>query len=115
MQEILRQVSRLILMGAFAVSTALAQSPPPTQDPAKIQPPSERTQKSQDQPVQQQDTVSPKNSKEDVDAIGNRNVPARRVEVEKVKGIGILARYDEYPVSAHAGDLSEMFAAFVVG
>jgi predicted Zn-dependent protease len=74
MQEILRQASRLTLLGAFAVGTALAQSPPPTQDPAKVQPPSEQTQKSQQQPVQQQDNVSPKNSKEDVDAIGNRSV-----------------------------------------
>ncbi len=74
MQEILRQASRLTLLGAFAVSTALAQSPPPTQDPAKVQPPSEQSQKSQQQPVQQQDNVSPKNSKEDVDAIGNRSV-----------------------------------------
>jgi beta-barrel assembly-enhancing protease len=74
MQEILRQASRLILLAAVTVSTALAQSPPPTQDPAKVQPPSEQTQKSQNQPVQQQDNVSPKNSKEDVEAIGNRNV-----------------------------------------
>jgi predicted Zn-dependent protease len=74
MQEILRQAGRLMLLGAFAVSTALAQSPPPTQDPAKVQPPSEQSQKSQQQPVQQQDNVSPKNSKEDVDAIGNRGV-----------------------------------------
>jgi predicted Zn-dependent protease len=74
MQEILRQASRLTLLSAFAVSTALAQSPPPTQDPTKVQPPSEQTQKSQQQPVQQQDNVSPKNSKEDVDAIGNRSV-----------------------------------------
>ena len=74
MQEILRQASRLTLLGAFALSTALAQSPPPTQDAAKVRPPSEQTQKSQDQPVQQQDNVSPKNSKEDVDAIGNRSV-----------------------------------------
>jgi beta-barrel assembly-enhancing protease len=73
-QKILRQASRLILLGAFAVSTALAQSPPPTQDAAKVQPPSEQTQKSQDQPVQQKDNVSPKNSKEDVEAIGNRSV-----------------------------------------
>jgi predicted Zn-dependent protease len=74
MQKILRQGSRLILLGAFAGSTALAQSPPPTQDPAKVQAPSEQSQKSQDQPVQQQDNVSPKNSKEDVEAIGNRSV-----------------------------------------
>lgn len=74
MQTILRQASRLTILGALAASTVLAQSPPPTTDPSKVTPPSEQTQKSQDQPVQQQDTVSPKNSKEDVDAIGNRNV-----------------------------------------
>jgi beta-barrel assembly-enhancing protease len=74
MQTILRQASRLTILGALAASTVLAQSPPPTSDPSKVTPPSEQTQKSQDQPVQQQDTVSPKNSKEDVDAIGNRNV-----------------------------------------
>jgi beta-barrel assembly-enhancing protease len=74
MQEILRQASRLTLLAAVTVSIALAQSPPPTQDPAKVQPPSEQTQKSQNQPVQQQDNVSPKNSKEDVDTIGNRKV-----------------------------------------
>ena len=74
MREILRQVSRLTLVGGFAVSTALAQSAPPAQDPAKVTSPAEQTQPSQQQPVQQQDTVSPKNSKEDVDAIGNRNV-----------------------------------------
>jgi beta-barrel assembly-enhancing protease len=74
MQTILRQASRLTILGALAASTVLAQSPPPTSDPSKVTPPSEQTQKSQDQPVQQQDTVSPKNSKEDVDAIGNRSV-----------------------------------------
>jgi len=74
MQTILRAASRLTILGALAASTILAQSPPPTSDPSKVTPPSEQTQKSQDQPVQQQDTVSPKNSKEDVDAIGNRNV-----------------------------------------
>jgi beta-barrel assembly-enhancing protease len=74
MQAILRQASRLTILGALAASTVLAQSPPPTSDPSKVTPPSEQSQKSQDQPVQQQDTVNPKNSKEDVDAIGNRNV-----------------------------------------
>jgi predicted Zn-dependent protease len=72
--EILRHTSRLVLMSALAAGTVLAQSPPPTQDPAKVAPPSEQTQKSQEQPVQQQDTVNPKNSKEDVEAIGNRGV-----------------------------------------
>ena len=74
MQEILRQASRLTVLGLLAASTALAQSPPPTQDPAKATPPSEQTQKAQQKPVEQQDNVSPKNSKEDVDAIGNRGV-----------------------------------------
>jgi beta-barrel assembly-enhancing protease len=74
MQAILRQVSRITILGALAASTVLAQSPPPTSDPSKVPPTSESQQKSQDQPVQQQDSVNPKNSKEDVDAIGNRNV-----------------------------------------
>jgi predicted Zn-dependent protease len=74
MKDFLRQASKVILVGALTASTVLAQSPPPTQDPSKVPPPSEQTQKSQDKPVQQQDTVSPKNSKEDVDAIGNRGV-----------------------------------------
>jgi beta-barrel assembly-enhancing protease len=74
MQAILRQASRITILGALAASTVLAQSPPPTSDPAKVAPPSEQQQKAQEQPVQQQDTVSPKNSKEDVDAIGNRKV-----------------------------------------
>jgi beta-barrel assembly-enhancing protease len=74
MREILRHAGRLGLLGALAATTVLAQSPPPQQDPSKVTPPSEQTQKSQDQPVQQQDTVNPKNSKEDVEAIGNRSV-----------------------------------------
>jgi beta-barrel assembly-enhancing protease len=74
MQEILRQTSKLVLIGALTAGTAWAQSPPPVQDPAKATPPSEQSQKSQQQPVQQQDTVNPKSSKEDVDAIGNRGV-----------------------------------------
>jgi beta-barrel assembly-enhancing protease len=53
------------------------QTPPPpaTQQPAPPQPaPPAQTQNPQDQPIQQPDTVHPKNSKDDVDAIGNRNV-----------------------------------------
>ena len=50
-------------------------NPIPTAQPAPPQPaPAAQTQAPQDQPVPQQDTVHPKNSKEDVDAIGNRNV-----------------------------------------
>jgi beta-barrel assembly-enhancing protease len=74
MQSILRQATRLAALTTLAASVAWAQSPPPTTDPSKAPPPSEGTQKSQDAPVQQKDTVDPKNSKEDVDAIGNRNV-----------------------------------------
>ena len=48
--------------------------PPPPQAPtpqATSQPPQKTAA---DQPVQQKDTVTPKNSKEDVEAIGNRGV-----------------------------------------
>jgi predicted Zn-dependent protease len=56
-----------------------SQTQPQTQAPAQPAPPQPAppptpTQAPQDQPVTQQDTVHPKNSKEDVDAIGNRNV-----------------------------------------
>jgi beta-barrel assembly-enhancing protease len=74
MESILRQMLRLALLGALAAGTVMAQSPPPTPDSNKTQPASERTQSGQQQPVQQQDKVTPKNSKEDVEAIGNRNV-----------------------------------------
>src|SRR5580700_11227803 len=57
-----------------------SQTQPQTQAPTQPAPPQPappapaQTQAPQDQPVAQQDTVHPKNSKEDVDAIGNRNV-----------------------------------------
>ncbi len=50
------------------------QTPPQPAPPQPAAPASTQTQAPQDQPVQQQDTVHPKNSKDDVDAIGNRNV-----------------------------------------
>jgi predicted Zn-dependent protease len=54
------------------------QSPTPTAQPAPPQPapptPAQTTQAPQNQPVPQQDTVHPKNSKDDVEAIGNRSV-----------------------------------------
>ncbi|HEX3118635.1 MAG TPA: M48 family metallopeptidase [Candidatus Acidoferrum sp.] len=74
MASILRQATRLAALTTLAASVAWAQSPPPTSDPTKAPPPSEGTQKSQSAPVEQKDTVDPKNTKEDVDAIGNRNV-----------------------------------------
>jgi predicted Zn-dependent protease len=75
------------LMAAPAFSAPQTQNPPPpptTQDPSKTPaPPAQQPASTQpaaqqpapgSQPVQQQDTVNPKNSKEDVEAIGNRNV-----------------------------------------
>jgi predicted Zn-dependent protease len=74
MKDILRHTLQFALLGGLAAGTAWAQSPPPTPDPAKTQPASEQTQAGQQKPVEQKDTVNPKNSKEDVEAIGNRNV-----------------------------------------
>src|SRR6202007_2121752 len=74
MREILRHAGRLGLLGALAATTVLAQSPPPASPDPKSHPSQQQTQQSTPQPVQQQDTVNPKNSKEDVEAIGNRSV-----------------------------------------
>ena len=73
MRMIPRKMSTFAFVAALAVGTALAQSPPPTQDPAKA-PPSDKGQATPDKPVAQQDTVKPRNSEEDVEAIGNRKV-----------------------------------------
>ncbi len=73
MQEIRRRMMRSALLGALTLGTALAQSPPPAPDPAKGEDRSGQSQKAQ-QPVEQQDTVHPRNSKDDVEAIGNRKV-----------------------------------------
>ncbi len=82
MQSVLRRAlklaPKLTLMSALAAAPAFAlpQSPDPPQDPAKEQPAAkpQTQQPTTSQPVQQQDTVKPKNSKEDVEAIGNRSV-----------------------------------------
>src|SRR6266852_2104234 len=85
MRNILRHTLKLALVGALVASSAFAapqsQDPPaPAAEPAKTPPPAQQpaTQPAQQQPgsqpVQQQDTVTPKNSKEDVEAIGNRSV-----------------------------------------
>jgi predicted Zn-dependent protease len=71
--QILRHAVKLTLLGTLAAGTAFAQSPPPAQDPTKPASTSQDSKASQP-PVKQQDTVNPKNSKEDVEAIGNRNV-----------------------------------------
>src|SRR3989449_8088716 len=81
MEAIFRHTLKLALVGALTAGSALAapqsqDPPPPAQDPAKT-PPSAQQQTQQQtgaQPVQQKDTVTPKNSKEDVEAIGNRSV-----------------------------------------
>src|SRR5258706_15315050 len=80
MQEILRHPLKLALVGALvagSASPAPQTQDPPSQDPAKPPPPPAQQQTQQQtgsQPVQQKDTVTPKNSKEDVEAIGNRSV-----------------------------------------
>jgi len=81
MEAIFRHTLKLALVGALTAGSALAAAqsqdpPPPAQDPAKTPPPAQQQtqQQTAPQPVQQKDTVTPKNSKEDVDAIGNRNV-----------------------------------------
>jgi len=60
--------------GQTPSQTQTPTQPAPPQ-PAPPQPtPGAQTQGPQDQPIAQQDTVHPKNSKDDVEAIGNRNV-----------------------------------------
>src|SRR2546429_321013 len=62
--------------------------------PAKTQPPAVQRQSQQqlgsEQPVPQQDTVNPKNSKDDVEAIGNRKVSCHMnwFSLEKEIGLG---------------------------
>src|SRR5215467_9275540 len=78
------------LLAIFAFA-ARSQDPPPQQDPSKTQQPTQQAQQpSSDQPVQQKDTVNPKNSKEDVEAIGNRNVSChlQLFSLEKEMGLG---------------------------
>src|SRR5713101_2695873 len=79
MQEILRHTLKLALVSALLAGTAFAapqSQDPPSQDPAKTPPPAQQQTQQQtgSQPVPQKDTVTPKNSKEDVEAIGNRSV-----------------------------------------
>ena len=79
MQDILRQALKLALLSTLVAGSAFASpqsQDPPSQEPAKTPPPAQpqTQQQTGSQPVQQKDTVTPKNSKEDVEAIGNRNV-----------------------------------------
>jgi beta-barrel assembly-enhancing protease len=85
MKAILRHALSLALGGALLAASAFAapQSQDPAPDPSKTPPPAQQPSQQQaqqtqqqtgSQPVPQKDTVNPKSSKEDVDAIGNRNV-----------------------------------------
>ncbi len=79
MKQLLRHISGLLLATALFAGPALAapQSQPPQdqgQAPAQPQQPATPPKAPQEQPVPQQAQVTPKNSKEDVEAIGNRNV-----------------------------------------
>lgn len=83
-----RPTLKIVLAAALFVTPGmlLAQSQPPTQAPPSqpTTPPTTSSQQQQapaasaqpgdDTAIQQPDTVKPKNSKDDVDAIGNRNV-----------------------------------------
>jgi predicted Zn-dependent protease len=82
MHAIFRHTLTLALASSLITGSAFAApqsqdppTPPPAQDPAKATPPAQQPQQpSGSQPVQQKETVTPKNSKEDVEAIGNRSV-----------------------------------------
>ena len=82
MHAIFRHTLTLALASSLITGSAFAApqsqdppTPPPAQDPAKATPPAQQPQRpSGSQPVQQKETVTPKNSKEDVEAIGNRSV-----------------------------------------
>src|SRR5205807_548939 len=79
MQDILRHSLKLVLVSALVADSAFAapqsQDPPaPAADPAQQPVPAQTQQQTGSQPVPQKDTVTPKNSKEDVEAIGNRSV-----------------------------------------
>jgi len=78
MQDMMRHALGLALASALLAGPALAR---PQSDPTPPPPPSSSSTNSQtqkapggDAPIPQKDTVTPKNSKDDVDAIGNRDV-----------------------------------------
>src|SRR5207302_5286911 len=94
MNAILRQSlnlalgSALLAIPAFAIPQSQA---PPQQDSTKAQPAQQQAQQpGSEQPVPQKDTVNPRNSQEDVEAIGNRKVSCHMnwFSFEKEIGIG---------------------------
>jgi predicted Zn-dependent protease len=97
MNAILRLSLTSVLGSALAAIPAFSapqSQNPPQQDPAKTQQPAQQPQAQQqpssEQPVPQKDTVNPKNSKEDVEAIGDRKVSCHMnwFSLEKEIGIG---------------------------
>ena len=78
MKEFTKQFLSLALAGTLIAGPAFAaprsQDPPQTQSQENKDKKDAAKQDPATQPIQQQETVNPKNSKEDVEAIGNRNV-----------------------------------------
>jgi diguanylate cyclase (GGDEF)-like protein len=71
MLKTLRRIIRSSLLSALSAGAAVAQSPAPTPDSAKVEDRSAQSEQRQQQPIEQQDTIHPRNSKDDVEAIGN--------------------------------------------
>jgi predicted Zn-dependent protease len=97
MNTILKHSLTFVLGSALAAIPAFSapqSQNPPQQDPAKTQQPAQQPQAQQqpgsEQPVAQKDTVNPKNTKEDVEAIGDRKVSCKMnwFSLEKEIGIG---------------------------
>ena len=95
MNAILKLTLRFALGGALLAIPAFAMpqsQDPPQQDPSKA-PPAQQAQQpatAAEQPVQQKDTVNPKNTKEDVEAIGDRKVSCKMnwFSIEKEIALG---------------------------
>ncbi|HEY6943821.1 MAG TPA: M48 family metallopeptidase [Candidatus Acidoferrum sp.] len=95
MNAILRQTLSVVLGSALLAIPAFAtpqSQAPPQQDPSKTQQSAQQPaqQPPSEQVVPQKDTVNPKNSKEDVEAIGNRKVSCHMnwFSLEKEIGLG---------------------------
>src|SRR5436853_6853018 len=95
MQDILRHSLKLVLVSALVAGSAFAapqsQDPPaPAADPAKTPPAQQTQQQTGSQPVQQKDTVTPKNSKKEVEAIANPS---------EGKGVNFFSLHREIPLA----------------
>ena len=99
MKAMLRYTLNLALGSALLAIPAFARAQsqdPPQQDPSKAPPAQQASQPqaqqpaAEQQPVQQKDTVNPKNSKEDVEAIGDRKVSCKMnwFSIEKEIALG---------------------------